>query len=109
MTPRVTVRACHINATPPRSGDGLRLYLARITAEVGPVLLVGCTLGVTIGGSRFLQLPAGGRDRRVFIQDRTLHAELLGAAWAAYKALGGPALHIAAPPLATAPELEHRT
>ena len=86
MTTRVAVLKCQIYATPQLNAARQVEILARVTVELGPVVIVGAALCRRDTGDYFLQLPSAGRDRRIFIHDRDAYTALRAAVIAAYEA-----------------------
>jgi hypothetical protein len=101
----VRILSADIN-DPPYAAGTLR-FLLHFTAQVGPFMFVGAGLALPAEGDGKLVviLPGSGRTRRSVITDGAMRRAIKDAAIAAYQGLGGSQIHLAAPPLATAPDM----
>jgi hypothetical protein len=95
---RFTVISVAVHS-PPIEAAGARL-MAHMTVQYGAIVVVGAVLTqYEATGDIRVKMPMSGRNRRTTVRDPEAAQQLLEAALAAYRALGG---NIAATPVAKA-------
>lgn len=83
----IAIPSMSVLATPKPVRD--YSVLAKFTAEIGPLLAVGCALARNADGALRVWMPPVEGKNRLVIQDTTVRLQLVAAASQAFRALSG--------------------